>query len=237
MRALALPLALLLAVPAAAQPSPAGDWAGELDVSEVFPGMESLTVVFHVTPEGDGFVATIDSPDQGAYGLPVDSVGYDAASRQLLLQGQQSSYTGEMNEDGTEITGTWAQAGREFPLVLVPYDAPAEEAAEPDKGGPKAERGDYSGTWAGALQIPGGGEVRMTFVLARGDDGGYTAVLDAPGQAENLALGPIEVNGREVTIDIVGQASFTGTVSEDETQLEGTFSQGGEKLPMALTRN
>lgn len=236
MSRLFFPLLLLLAAPAWAQPSPTGDWAGDLDVSEVLPGVETLTVVFHIAPDGDGFAATLDSPDQGAYGLPVDSTIYDPDTRELTLQGQQSSFSGEMNDEGTEIAGTWAQAGREFPLVLTPYEAPVEETDDSAKSGPKAERGDYSGTWAGSLQIPGGGEARMTFALTRDDEGGYTAVLDAPGQAENLQLGPIRVSGRDVTIDIMGQASFTGRVSEDESEMEGTFSQGDEKLPMTLTR-
>ncbi|HLT47202.1 MAG TPA: hypothetical protein VK002_08245 [Rubricoccaceae bacterium] len=232
-----LPLVLLLfAAPAIAQPEIAGDWAGALDVSGLIPNVESLTVVFHIAPADSGYTATFDSPDQGAYGLPVQSVAYDAATRTLTLTGQQTAFTGVVDADGARIEGTWAQGGRELPLVLTPYEAPAEEAASAPKPGPKPARGDLSGAWVGALAIPGGGEVRMTFHLTRNAEGVHEATLDAPGQAENLQLGPIEVRGRDVTIDIMGQASFTGVVAEDEATMEGTFAQGGQKLPMTLTR-
>ncbi len=39
-----------------------------------------------------------------------------------------------------------------------------------------------------------------------------------------------------MVINIMGQASYTGVVSDDETTMEGTFEQGGDKSPMTLTR-
>ena len=43
-----------------------GTWNGAL---EVLPGNQ-LSIVFHVVEEGDGYVTTMDSPDQGALGIP-----------------------------------------------------------------------------------------------------------------------------------------------------------------------
>jgi hypothetical protein len=234
---LALAALLLVAAPASAQSDEVtGDWSGVLDLTSVMPDGPSLTVIFHITAEDGGYAATFDSPDQGAYGLPADSIGFDPATRVLHIRGQNSTYTGTMNAEGTEVAGTWSQGGRELPLVLTPYEVPVERAAAAPKDRPKAEPGDLTGTWEGALAIPGGGEMRLSFELTRGEDGTHTAVLDAPGQAENLDIGAIQVQGREVTMNIMGQASFTGTLDADETVMEGTFAQGEQKLPMTLTR-
>ncbi len=229
-------LTLLLAAPAFAQTEVAGDWGGYLDASSAVPGQDSLLIVFHLVPDGDGYTATFDSPDQGAFALPTDSVAFDGEVLTIGYAQAGLVYTGTV-EDG-RIAGTWTQGAHSFPLVLTPYEAPyeapVEAAANRPKANPKA-RGDFSGVWRGALALPQGGEIRMTFTLTREGDG-YTAVLDAPGQADNLPLGAIAVNGKDVAIDIMGQASFTGTVSADETTMEGTFAQGGQKLPMTLTR-
>src|ERR1700735_1971859 len=42
-----------------------GAWAGVIDT-----GTSKLRIVFHITNTADGLAATIDSPDQGAKGLP-----------------------------------------------------------------------------------------------------------------------------------------------------------------------
>lgn len=236
LRSLSL-LTLLLAVPAFAQPAVVGDWRGDLDVSALMPNVGTLGLIYHITADNDTLSATMDSPDQGAFGLPLETASFDGETRLLTVAApsQQILFTGTLSPDGTQIEGTFQQGGRDFPLVLTPYEAPAETASARPKASAKA-RGDYSGEWLGTMAMPGGGELRLTFTLARGEDGGYTALLDAPGQAENLDLGAISVGGKDVVIDIMGQASFTGTISDDETMMDGTFAQGDEKQPMTLVR-
>src|SRR5579863_7146670 len=46
-----------------------GDWMGALDT-----GMGRLRLVLHITNTEDGLMATMDSLDQGANGLPVNSI-------------------------------------------------------------------------------------------------------------------------------------------------------------------
>ena len=47
--------------------------ARRVDVSAAQPGAPALSLVFHFAQDGDNFTATVDSPDQGAYGIPFDS--------------------------------------------------------------------------------------------------------------------------------------------------------------------
>ena len=229
-------LTLLVALPAAAQPNIVGDWRGTIDLSAVQPGADALTVIIHVVEGEDGFTATFDSPDQGAFGLPLSDVAFDGETFSATLATASASYSGALNAEGTRIEGTWTQGPNTMPLVLTPYEAPDEPAAAEGPKPSTIKRGDYTGDWVGVMQRDDGGEIHMTFHLARNDDGTYNAILDAPGQADNLALGQIEVYGKDVVINIMGRASYTGVVSDDETTMEGTFEQGGDKSPMTLTR-
>eukprot|EP01035_Chromulina_nebulosa_P050250 gene50250-68313_t len=49
-----------------------GDWNGALKVQGI-----QLRLVFHISKTDSGFSATMDSPDQGAKGIPVTSVGFN----------------------------------------------------------------------------------------------------------------------------------------------------------------
>ena len=65
-----LAAALVLPMDASAQPSPVvGEWGGSLQV-----GGQSLPLVFHIRQGEDGsLTSTMDSPTQGATGIPVES--------------------------------------------------------------------------------------------------------------------------------------------------------------------
>src|SRR5690554_2050034 len=76
-------------VPGASDPI-VGSWSGSLAVQ---PGVE-LTLVFHISAEDTGYSATLDSPDQGAVGVPVPSVSFDGSTLRLELPSLAASFEG-----------------------------------------------------------------------------------------------------------------------------------------------
>ncbi|TVQ10788.1 MAG: alpha/beta fold hydrolase [Bacteroidetes bacterium] len=95
-----------------AQPSPIeGSWYGLLKVQ----GME-ITVVFNITQTDDGLKATMDSPDQGAFGIPVDKISFESDRLEIAIPSGMIVYTGMLKEDIVE--GTFTQGGFELPLDL-----------------------------------------------------------------------------------------------------------------------
>lgn len=97
-----------------------GSWRGKLS----FGGM-SLPLVFNFTESAAGATGcTMDSPAQGATGIPVSVTLCTADSVALECRAIGASYNGKIVE-GT-ITGTFRQSGMTFPLILKP-DAPLEE--------------------------------------------------------------------------------------------------------------
>lgn len=124
---LAATAALVLA-PVSAAGQLAGEWAGSL----ALPGGTSLRIVFHIQADEErGWTATMDSPDQGAHGIPVSEVALRGDSVRLAVIVAAGAWEGVLR--GDTLSGTWAQGGMSFPLDLVRGAAPAEEPRRPQE--------------------------------------------------------------------------------------------------------
>lgn len=100
----------------------AGSWEGKLEVGAV-----SLRVVFHIKQAGDGsYSATLDSPDQGATGIPVGSVELADRTVTIDVPAVAGAYEGKASASFAEIDGTWKQGGVDMPLVLKRQEKPIE---------------------------------------------------------------------------------------------------------------
>ena len=88
-----------------------GDWMGKLNL-----GPQSLTIILHVNCNAQGEVECIlDSPDQGAKGIAVETDYCSSDSISVSLASLALSFQGKLK--GDEIVGTFTQ-GQSFPLVL-----------------------------------------------------------------------------------------------------------------------
>jgi len=109
-----------------------GDWLGTLSV----PGTE-LRIVFHIELTEAGTLAgTLDSPDQGAYGLRLSTVEEDSDSVVFAIASLGGRYTGRLSEDGDAIAGEWTQGGGTFPLQLRRTDAGSLAPVRPQEPRP-----------------------------------------------------------------------------------------------------
>ena len=88
-----------------------GDWMGKLNL-----GPQSLTIVLHVNCNAQGDVECIlDSPDQGAKGIAVETDYCSSDSISVSLASLALSFQGKLK--GDEIVGTFTQ-GLSFSLIL-----------------------------------------------------------------------------------------------------------------------
>ena len=112
MKKIILSICLLFSwVGAFAQKPIEGDWMGKLNL-----GPQSLTIVLHVNCDAQGEVeCTLDSPDQGAKGIAVETDYCSSDSISISLASLALSFQGKLK--GDEIVGTFSQ-GQSFPLVL-----------------------------------------------------------------------------------------------------------------------
>jgi D-alanyl-D-alanine-carboxypeptidase/D-alanyl-D-alanine-endopeptidase len=117
-RHLALALMLLAASPAFAQSAP-GNWSGSLQVT---PAVR-LNLVVHIRASESGALqGTMDSPDQGAFGIALANIagaegrlGFDVPSVGGRFEGRWET---------NKWTGRWTQGTNSWPLELAAAAAP-----------------------------------------------------------------------------------------------------------------
>lgn len=89
-------------------------WQGALDVGGI-----KLRLVLKIFKNPDGTLkATLDSIDQGAMNLPIDSIVIENKTMRFTMKSIGGSYEGTLSEDGTEVIGTWTQSGQSLPLAF-----------------------------------------------------------------------------------------------------------------------
>jgi len=110
-----------------------GSWVGTLDAA----GQE-LRLVFHIVRGDAGQLSgTMDSPDQGAYGLALSAVeeGEDGSVRVEFAMAA-GEFTGRFSDDRSTIDGNWAQGGASLPLLLERTDSESLAPARPQEPEP-----------------------------------------------------------------------------------------------------
>ncbi len=92
-----------------------GTWEGKLD-----PGAQpKKRVVVHVSVGQDGIISgTIDYPDQDTSGIAITAITYKERILHFESSSSLVSFDGAMNEERSEISGTWTQTGTKLNLVL-----------------------------------------------------------------------------------------------------------------------
>lgn len=91
-----------------------GEWTGTLDA-----GGTKLAIVFHIEAGPDGsFTGSLDSPDQGAFGIPVSGVRVDGDEITFEVAAARAEYRGTVAGDGESLSGVWSQGGATLPLDL-----------------------------------------------------------------------------------------------------------------------
>lgn len=88
-----------------------GDWNGVLEVMGT-----QVTLVFHIQQSDSGYTGTLDSPDQGAMGMPFTAVEY--SDKKLILREANIGAFYEGIPAADSISGTWNQGGQTFELNM-----------------------------------------------------------------------------------------------------------------------
>jgi len=155
--------------PAGPADSLAGTWEGTLQIQ----GIE-LRLVFHIERAADGsYSATLDSPDQGASGIPVSKVTFSGSVVSLTSAAVSGVFEGKIAEDGATIDGEWRQRGTVLPLIVTRVDH-VTAAARPQEPKPPYP---YDEEQVRYPNVEAGIELAGTLTLPRGAGPFPAAVL------------------------------------------------------------
>ncbi|WP_447640453.1 MULTISPECIES: alpha/beta hydrolase family protein [Chitinophagaceae] len=92
---------------------PIGNWRGQLQVGE-----SALSLIFHVTSQNAVFKATMDSPNQSATDIRMDSVWVKSDSLFVVYKAADILYKGQYTTTSDSINGTFSQRGIVLALKL-----------------------------------------------------------------------------------------------------------------------
>jgi hypothetical protein len=91
-----------------------GDWEGTLDAN----GTKLRLIVKLANQPGGAATGTMTTVDQGGAEIPITTITQKGTNLRLELPKIGGNYTGDINKEGTQITGEWTQGPGKLPLTL-----------------------------------------------------------------------------------------------------------------------
>ncbi len=153
-----------------------GIWTGKLEL----PNTIKLSLVFNIAKDSAGnYLSTLDSPDQGAKGIPTGSTIVNGDSITIQIPVIKGWYVGKIYYDEMKIDGKWNQGGMSLDLLVKKVDKVEEvkRPQEPKEPFPyksedvKFENKIDSLTLAGTLTLPETGNNFPAVVMITGSGG------------------------------------------------------------------
>ncbi|MEL6822455.1 MAG: hypothetical protein AAFP70_11880, partial [Calditrichota bacterium] len=138
-----------------------GDWTGKLEP----PGSSSeLRLVLHIKRNDKGILfSTMDSPSQGAEGIPASSISYTDKDLEIRFASIGGTYRAKLLDNG-RLDGIWTQRGAriDLPMIRLEEAKPTGRPQDPQPPFPYSSENidfinDAAGiTLSGTLSIPEG---------------------------------------------------------------------------------
>ena len=221
---------LLSPVPSARAQAPvdlSGHWEGAIDAQGNTLGFE---LDLFRTDSGD-WGGTMNVPSQHLKGLRLLKVGVDGQAVRFFSRRDQP-FGGSLSADGRSISGDYSVEGFSLPFTM---SRTGEAKVEPPLVSQPIAHA-LEGSWNGTLQ-GSGLSLRLVLTMKNQTDG--TAI----GRVVNLDEGGLEIpvqiiqDGPSVSLQAgIGLGSFSGTLNTAATELVGTWTQGGQSLPLSFRR-
>ncbi|MEM1257273.1 MAG: alpha/beta fold hydrolase [Bacteroidota bacterium] len=145
-----------------------GKWNGLLEEM-------GLRLSLNISKTDTGYSSTLDSPDQGAFGIPVTTTSFKDSLLKITVTNLGITYSGEFGDN--VFKGTFTQGGFKIPLELSRENVEkvaANRPQEPKEPYPyrteevKFENVEANVTLAGTLTLPKNGESFPAVILISG---------------------------------------------------------------------
>jgi pimeloyl-ACP methyl ester carboxylesterase len=205
-----------------------GHWSGSLQAGDAV-----LHLVLHVSKAEDGsFKATLDSLDQGVYGIEVTTLTQKDSTLQFSVGSVGASYQGRVAPDYASIDGGWTQGNVSLALVFHRQAAGAG-AKKPSDAVASAE-----GMWQGALE-GNGMRLRLQLHVSHDDQKQLVAALDSPDQGVS-GLPAIKVSQKDSAFHFeipVVTGVYDGTLNPAKTNITGSWTQNGIEQKLEFKRS
>ena len=94
----------------------------------------------------------------------------------------------------------------------------------------------FEGSWQGTLAA-GEQKLRIVLTVSKSDAGVYTGKFDSLDQGASIPIDSVTVNNDSIRMEIKSAGIvYEGALNKEQTELTGTFTQGGQPFPLAFKR-
>ena len=200
------------------QVKPEGDWKGTIDA-----GGAKLDLVLHVTTKDGALTATLDSPDQGATGLAIDSITVTGKSLRFEMKSLGATYEGTFSADSSQIEGQFSQGGQSFPLTFKRVGK-----NDSSEGALKLQKVDVGGH---GLNLLVGGQGSPTVIF----EGGFgTGIVSWSTVQREVAAFTQTVSYDRAGLGQSDQGPKPRTAKQIATELHTALQKSGVKPPYVM---
>lgn len=221
--------ALLAAGTLSAQDGPRGHWTGAIDLPN-----QSLQVKVDLDKTPQGWIGSASVPAQNATGIPLDAIAFADGKCTFRFKGGPGdpTFKGNLSQDGKTLSGDFTQGPGSFPFKLTRSGDPKVEVMKDSLAVAK----EFLGTWEGALDA-GGQTLRLVLKLSNEANGAKGTLISVDQGGAEIPVASIEQTGMKLslTVRVVG-GEFKGEINTEGTDLTGTWTQGGNDLPLKLKK-
>jgi hypothetical protein len=173
----------------------------------------------------------MDSPDQGAMGLPVDSITLEGNKLKFTTGAVKGTYEGTVKSNGT-ITGNWLQLPNRTPLDFKKSTTPIKLVH------PEAPPSDIDGTWEGQVTVPSIEKVQhLSFHIKNTGDGLLGTFDDPELNVKGWPIVAVVRKGSSIKIEVsqVG-GEVAAKLNKDLTVISGDWNQTDHTYALTLRR-
>jgi uncharacterized protein len=210
-------------------PGASGHWTGTIEIPD-----RPMQVEVDLKPgTPPAWVGTISIPLQNLRFLPLTGIDVQGKAVTFVIPSAPGTPTfkGTLSDDGTTMSGDFAQGGATFPFKLT-RGGDAVSAPPPAKS--TAITKELEGTWSGTLEA-GGQSLRLTLKLASGADGATGSIVSVDQGNAEIPIGSVVQTGTHLELEL---PQISGKYSADlkDGRLVGIWTQGPGTMPLEFTR-
>jgi short-subunit dehydrogenase len=205
-----------------------GDWHGVLS----YQGTE-LRIVFHVKSQDGKYQSTMDSPDQGATGIPMEETTFEDGKLHIVAQALNIEYNAELSEEKDKLKGSFEQNGMSWELIMTREQAESQAEVQSQEQKVILITGTASGIGKASAEaliekghIVYGGDIQVEKNLYLNDIGGHALNMDVTkdDQVNGGVQKVLNEQGRiDVLINNAGYGSFATIENIDMDELQYQF--------------
>lgn len=212
-------------LPMAAQSSVRGHWTGAVDTPN-----GQITMELDLDQTVAGWIGAIAIPMQGS--LPLEAITFKdgkAGFRIKINDAGGPSFNGALSSDGQYLTGELTQG-----TSLVPMKFMRTGDAKVAKTNP-AVAPEFVGTWEGTIDV--GAPLRVALAITNAATGAEAVLTSIDQGNAKIPVNTITQRGTKLRVAVTSVGGgYEGDISADGAQLVGSWTQGGNSVPLTFKK-